>query len=669
MTLNANSPWVKTIGIAAGLVLVAVLWAWLAGGIFLMRFGRSFDDASAITLYQYWQQYKGVPVVGQWLQISGGIALAVLLAPLGLFFAPAKKSLFGDAKLATRRDIKRAGLYGDSGLIVGRDRGRYLMFKGQQHALIAAPTRSGKGVGIVIPNLLNWPDSVVVLDIKQENWDITSGYRAKHGQACYLFNPAAADYRTHRYNPLAYINDDPNFRIDDVQKIAGMLFPDQPGTDVIWTATPRTLFMGIVLYLLETPGKPVTIGQVLRETLANGDGSAHFASIIAERASGKQPLSAACVRSLNSYVSIASENTRSGIIGGFRSKLELWMNPLVDAATSANDFDLRDVRKRRMSIYLGVTPDNMERMAPLLNLFFQQLMDLNTRELPSQNDKIKRTCLLLMDEFTAIGKIPILSKGISYIAGYWLRMMPIIQSPSQLVDVYGEHAASTFQTNHALQIVYPPKANEIKTAKEISEWLGYQTVKGTSHSKGKGLFAKKTQSESTSDQRRALMLPQEITSMPPDKELVITEGIPPILAHKVQYFQDPVFMDRLKSVSKTLRASPGTVPDKGAMDAAIRAGELAAKVPLIDVEGHQRAVEGPQSSTTTVRNTTGGKTVTTIIRAVTADDIPNLEALDVQVDWLDRLVPDNSVDQKALGAYINQRCQDAGIETSEITHG
>lgn len=128
-------------------------------------------------------------------------------------------------------------------------------------------------------------------------------------------------------------------------------------------------------------------------------------------------------------------------------------------------------------------------------------------------------------------------------------------------------------------------------------------------------------------------------------------------------------MDRLKSVSKTLRASPGTVPDKGAMDAAIRAGELAAKVPLIDVEGHQRAVEGPQSSTTTVRNTTGGKTVTTIIRAVTADDIPNLEALDVQVDWLDRLVPDNSVDQKALGAYINQRCQDAGIETSEITHG
>lgn len=669
MTLNVNSQWAKTAIIAAGIALAAYLWAWLSGGIFLMRFGYSFDDANALTLYQYWQQYKGVALVERWVQISAGIALVILLAPLGLFFAPAKKSLFGDAKMATRRDIKKAGLYGDAGLIVGRDRGRYLMFDGQQHALIAAPTRSGKGVGIVIPNLLNWPDSVVVLDIKQENWDITSGYRAKHGQACYLFNPAAADYRTHRYNPLAYISNDPNFRIDDVQKIAGMLFPDQPGTDVIWTATPRTLFMGVVLYLLETPGKPVSIGQVLRETLVNGDGSAHFASIIAERAASRNPLSAACVRSLNSYVSIASENTRSGIIGGFRSKLELWMNPLVDAATSANDFDLRDIRKRRMSIYLGVTPDNMERMAPLLNLFFQQLMDLNTRELPSQNPAIKRTCLLLMDEFTAIGKIPIISKGISYIAGYWLRMMPIIQSPSQLVEVYGEHAATTFQTNHALQIVYPPKANEIKTAKDISEWLGYQTVKGTSHSKGKGLFTKKTQSESTSDQRRALMLPQEVTSMPPDKELVIAEGTPPILADKVQYFKDPVFMDRLKSVSKILRASTDTVPDKNLMDQAIRVGELAAEVPRIDVEDHQRAVEGPQAAATTVRSTASGKTVTTIIRAVTADDIPNLDTLDLQVEWADREVPDGSVNQKALVSYVNQRCRDAGIEPLEITHG
>ena len=171
----------------------------------------------------------------------------------------------------------------------------------------------------------------------------------------------------------------------------------------------------------------------------------------------RNPLSAVYVRVLNSYISISSEKTRAGVITSFRSRLELWINPLVDAATSANDFDLRDIRKKRLSIYLGVTPDNLERLAPLMNLLFQQLIDVNTRELPNQNAALKYPCLLLMDEFTAIGKIGILSKGISYIAGYGLRMMPIIQSPSQLFEVYGREAAQTFTTNHALQIVFRPR--------------------------------------------------------------------------------------------------------------------------------------------------------------------------------------------------------------------
>ena len=128
--------------------------------------------------------------------------------------------------------------------------------------------------------------------------------------------------------------------------------------------------------LAETPEKPLTLGQVVRETLNDGDGARYFAKLINERAAAGNPYSATCVRALNSYVSISAENTRAGVITSFRSRLELWINPLVDAATSANDFDLREVRKKKMSIYLGVTPDNLERMAPLLNLFFQQLLQI-----------------------------------------------------------------------------------------------------------------------------------------------------------------------------------------------------------------------------------------------------------------------------------------------------
>lgn len=624
-----DNKWAKPLFITALLIVAFLLWAQMAGGIFLALSGGKFDDATILTLLQYthhhWKQYQTR------LLVSSGLAFAILAAPLILVLLAGRKSrkLFGDARFANNRDIKKAGLLGDKGLIVGKLGNRYLMFDGSQHAIISAPTRSGKGVGIVIPNLLNWPDSTVVLDVKQENWDTTSGYRANYGQECYLFNPAAADCRTHRYNPLSYISNDPHFRIDDIQKIGAMLFPDMPSTDPIWTATPRSFFAGIVLYLMETPGKPLTFGQVLREALAEGDGAARFAQIISDREASGNPLSGDCVRNLNSYVSIASDNTRSGIITGFRSRLELWMNPLVDAATSGNDFDLRDVRKKRMSIYVGITPDNLSRMAPLLNLFFQQLIDLNTRELPNQNRELKHTCLLLMDEFTAIGKIPILSKGIAYIAGYGLRMMPIIQSPAQLAETYGRDAAQTFQSNHALQIIFPPKASETATARDISEWLGYQTVKGISRSQSGGLL-KSTKSENTSEQRRALMLPQEITGLGQDRELVVMENVPPILAQKVVYYQDTTFLSRLEEVSPN--------PDR-----------RSASVPLIDLDSHMKLAGGDSSLPARFPKQSKG--------GIAPNARNRLSAFS-----LDLPSSDNSeTDLAALNEHVDGLCQEAGI--------
>lgn len=660
-----HRPWGKPI-LALVMLSLLALGLNIAGAIFLLKFGKNPNDASPLTLYQYWYYYRGDPAVLKWLQIAGGIALVLALLPFSLLLLPNRKQLFGEARFASLGEIKKAGLLGDQGIIVGRFAGRYLMFGGQQHAIISAPTRSGKGVGIVIPNLLNWPESVVVLDIKQENWDITSGFRRKHGQECYLFNPAAIDYRTHRYNPLAYVSSDPNFRIDDVQKIANMLFPDQPGTDVIWTATPRSLFLGIVLFLAETPEKPLTLGQVVRETLVEGDGAEYFARVINERAAAGKPFSGACVRALNSYISITAENTRAGVMTSFRSRLELWMNPLVDAATSENDFDLRDVRKKRMSIYLGVTPDNLERMAPLLNLFFQQLIDLNTRELPSQNKALKQSCLLLMDEFTAIGKIGILSKGISYIAGYNLRMLPIIQSPTQLVEVYGQDAAQTFTTNHALNIIYPPKASETQTARDISEWLGYETVKGVSVSKSRSILKHSDAQLSVTDQQRALMLPQEITSLGERKELVIMENVRPILAEKVVYYQDQEFIGRLKAVSKTLRALGGKAPSRKQMDDAIRNGELAARVPAIDLETHHKVHGADAPSTVTAPSKAGKKVVTTTVkRDVTADDIANLANLkpdDFAVDFSSvKKPPPGEMDEAALKAYADDLCRLMGM--------
>jgi type IV secretion system protein VirD4 len=753
MTLSSSdSRWLKWSLIVLTLLAASVLWAYLSGGIFMVAHQHRFADATPLTLYQYWFYYRTNQSVMRWLYLSGAIAFVVTVVPAFLLFAPAKRSLFGDARWAKSSEIRKAGLLGTKGIIVGLYKRKYLMFGGSQHVILSAPTRSGKGVGIVIPNLLTWSDSVVVLDIKQENHGITSAYRRKYGQPCFLFNPAAADYRTHRYNPLAYVSDDPNFRIDDIQKIANMLFPDQQGVDPIWTATPRSLFLGIVLYLLETPGKLVTLGQVLRESLADGDGAKYFTSTIAARSLGEriqqtsshdasvqagrdiqtiladkgkapehhprltdmavwlqrspayrdavikeledirksQPrtpdlvalaaavpidagsisigkaLSGACVRALNSYISIAADTTRAGIMTGFRSRLELWYNPLVDAATSANDFDLREVRKKRMSIYLGVTPDNLDRMAPLLNLFFQQLIDLNTRELPEQNPTLKYQCLLLADEFTAMGKIQVLSKGISYIAGYGLRMLPIIQSPAQIIDVYGKYAAETFTTNHALQIVFPPKATETETAESISKWLGYQTVKAVSESKGKAYFSKREKSESTSDQRRALLLPQEITMLGKTSEIVVVEDCPPILARKIRYYEDRTFVDRLKAVSHSLAALGRKLPTERQLKEAIRRGELAAPVALIDLDAHQaRSKDAFLHVQTSATSGQGGVQVTLIERPVRPEDVLRLDKLalsDFVVDFSTVEAPiKGELDEAALRDYADQLCREAGM--------
>lgn len=752
---SVDSRWPKFALIGTVVVLIAVVWTYLAGGIFLLANHRRFDEATPLTLYQYWYYYRHTPQVAKWLYIAMGIAGACVVAPFLMFFAPAKRSLFGDAKFASSSQVGKAGLRGEKGIIVGKFKGKYLVFGGSQHVIMSAPTRSGKGVGVVIPNLLSWPDSVVVLDVKQENHGRTSKYRERHGQPCYLFNPGATDGRTHRYNPLSYISEDPSQRIDDIQKIANMVFPDVQGTDVIWTATPRSLFLGLVLYLLETPGKLVTFGQVLRETLIDGDGAKYFAAVIQMRALGEsivratkeeaakqaredvaavladkakaadshprmgvmavwahlsapyraevgrlvemaleantrtpdlvamldatpfdrgsamlaRALSGTCVRALNSYISITSDNTRTGVIGSFRSRLELWFNPLIDAATSGNDFDLRDVRKRRMSIYLGVTPDNLDRMATLLNLFFQQLIDLNTRELPERNPALKFQCLLLADEFTAPGKMGILSKGIGYIAGYGLRMLPIIQSPSQLVEVYGKDAAATFTTNHALQIVFPPKASELQNARDISEWLGYQTVDGTSESKPKNPFAKRDKTLSVSDQRRALLLPQEITSLGRDKELVVVEDCPPILASKIRYYADPVFVNRLKEVSPSLRALGRKLPTQRQLDDAAARGEMGAGVPIIDLDAHHALVaEHPTVPAPIAR--AGGASTVVVTRQVTADDMPDLSKLALahfNIDFSEVRPPPpaDRVDEQALRDYANGIC-DAVLATTRV---
>ncbi len=508
--------------------------------IYLYFAHLNYRTATPLTVIRYGYFYGHDKRTQIWLGLSLLLGFLPIGVPITFKFKPKKQPLYGEARFATQREIKQAGLLANKGIIVGKQQGlltqAYLQFSGQQHVLMSAPTRSGKGVGVVIPNLLSWHNSVVVLDIKQENWNISAGFRKAHGQQCFLLNLAPRDYQSHRWNPLHYISTDPSFRINDIQKIGQMLFPNIDSESPIWQASARSLWLGLVLYLLETPPLPVTMGEVLRQ-LNKGD--SYLIELINERMAGELPLSNQCHSSLKEYLE-TPERTRGSIRKSFSSALELFYNPVIDAVTASNDFDLRELRSKRLSVYVGVTPDDLQRLAQLINLFFQQLIDLNTRELPEQNPQLKHQVLLLMDEFAAIGKVNILSKGISYIAGYGIRLLTIIQSPSQLREIYGHDGAETLIENHALQIVFAPK--NPKVAREISESLGTNTIKQRSRSKQ--LSGRGGRSENISDHSRALMLPQEIMRLGTNKAILLLENCSPVKCNKISWYQDKAFMHR-----------------------------------------------------------------------------------------------------------------------------
>lgn len=549
------------------LVIIGFIALCYVGSLLLMHLnGLPLDKAGPFTAFRYFPIYKNSPVKSVRLSVIFCAAFPFLccigLAVLVYLSKSKQRSLHGDARFATYQEIKKAGLVArddyDKTILVGQynEHGKkeYLCYGGYQFVMLAAPTRSGKGVGIVIPNCLNYSDSLVVLDIKLENFDKTAGFRAKSGQEVYLFAPydeyeagrqpgKSAPMRTHRYNPFDYISDDPANRMGDIDSIAQAFYNNPNSKDKFFDEQAKDLFRGITLLVLETPGIPHTLGEVFRQSSGYGKALPEHLNEMIEKAKAEgRPYSDECVAAI-SRVCTLSDNTFAGVKGSMQVPLMPWANPRVDAATSASDFDLRDVRKKKMTIYVGITPNKLAEAKNIINLFFDQLINQNTKTLPQQDKSLKYQCLLVLDEFTAAGKINQISQSISYQAGYNMRVLTIIQNKSQLEDVYGKPGALTLMSNHALMIMYAPSPVVQSDANEYSEMLGYQTVKSTSHSRSFGKQG--SRSDSTSDQKRALMLPQELKEMDMWEEIVSLEHTKPIRCAKIKYFEDPTFTARV----------------------------------------------------------------------------------------------------------------------------
>jgi type IV secretion system protein VirD4 len=444
-----------------------------------------------------------------------------------------KESVYGDAKWGTEEDVKKAGLRAKQGMILGQDSKGMYVAGGYQHCLLFAPTGSGKGVGFIIPNLLFWEGSVICHDIKLENFDLTSGWRAKQGQKVFVWEPANPDGITHCYNPIDWVSNKPGQMVDDVQKIANLIMPEKE----FWNNEARSLFVGVVLYLLAVPDKVKSFGEVVR-TMRSDDVVYNLAVVLDTIGKHIHPVA---------YMNIAAflqkaDKERSGVISTMNSSLELWANPLIDSATASSDFNIQMMKKDKTTVYVGLTPDNIQRLQPLMQVFYQQSTEFLTRKMPQEDEPYG--VMLIMDEFPTLGKMEQFKSGIAYFRGYNVRLFLVVQDTQQLKGIYEEAGMNSFLSNSTYRVTF--SANNIETANLISQLCGNKSVESASQTKPKFFDLNPgSRSLNVSKVQRALLLPQEVLMLPRDDQIVLIESFPPIKSKKIKYYEDKFFTKRL----------------------------------------------------------------------------------------------------------------------------
>lgn len=513
-------------------VPLAVLAAapWLAALLFTAFVGVRHYTPGYAEFATMWRTYAPSPHYRLLLLASAGLPILLAVAFAVIPWFDRRPKLFGDAHFASEREIQAAGLRAKQGIILGRLRGRLLRASGQLGILVVAPPRSGKGVGFVIPNLLTWTGSAVVNDLKLENYALTSGARVAMGQQVVLFAPLDPNGHTHGYNPLDFVSRDVRWRVDGVQSITSKLVVAHGKSDPMWSLEARALLDGLILFLLDAM-EHATLGAVYRCVLSTPDFPAYLEWAKKEYGEHLDPFA---VMQFNGFLGKAPKE-QSGVLSTLKAALSIFGNPLIDRATSVTDFDPRRLRQVPMTIYLGVLPRDIARVSPLLNIFVQQVFDGLLHRIPTKGEPLQ--VLALLDEFTALGRLQNVEKGIAYFAGYNIVLAPVIQDLSQLEEIYGPAVAETFLSTANIRIAFAQ--NSLKTAKHLSESLGYRTIATRSRSRG-GRDVWHTHT-SESQARRELMLPHEIRELDRCKALVIVEAHPAVLADKIFYYRERRF--------------------------------------------------------------------------------------------------------------------------------
>ncbi|WJS05523.1 type IV secretory system conjugative DNA transfer family protein [Roseibium aggregatum] len=547
----------------------------------------------------------------------GGLASFVALMFVGaivasgarsetIFGGRKQKDIHGTARWAETRDVKESGLLSETGVVVGgwpiRRGVKMLRHDGPEHVLAFAPTRSGKGVGLVLPTLLSWEESALVLDIKGENYALTAGWRASQGQRIFRFDPAA-DRGSVKYNPLAEIRIGTDHEIADCQNIAIMIIdPDGTGLKDFWMQEGYGWLCTAILHVLyrikKSENRTATLADV-RAFMSIGDDedpksiSEQAVAAAAKAAFGQKEgeeddsfdrllkdmeryehgrevvndevrLGAARMRK-------RSSNERSGVHSTGTSQLALYSDPIVARNISESDFRITDLMNgdKPATLYIVIPPSDIARLRPLVRILLNQFLTRLTSHMAFEGGRSVKhyqfRMLLMLDEFTSVGKLEIFEKAIAFMAGYGLKAFVIVQDLTQLQKTYGRE--QSIVSNCHVRIAYAP--NTMETARVLSDMAGKTTLvqKKTSASHTTGKIGT-NYSETLMEVARPLLTPDECMSLPgiqvgssgkvtrAGDMLIFVAGRPAIYGRQVLYFQN----EDLQTRAKIPIASPTSIP-------------------------------------------------------------------------------------------------------------
>ena len=460
---------------------------------------------------------------------AGGISLTFIIMLRRVFRNPPPAS-HGSASFADKSDLRRHRLLGRRGLIVGKRTWGFIRFNRDGHLLTFAPTRSGKGVGCVIPNLLDHRGSVVVTDIKGENYTITGRWRRSFSRV-YRVAPFDGHVPGSRYNPLDFIRTGCPEDVDDAALIADLLV-SRTGHDTFWDSEAQNLLAGLLLYAAtDLSAEQRSLHGVWALLMQDQSG---FDDVIARMRASEHP----AIRRAGEGFSQKEERERSAVISTAQTHMKIWKSSRLAAATQSSDFQMEDLKRTTMSLYIVIPPELLNVYHPFLRLMVGLSVSAMTRVPGAPKERV----LFLLDEIAALGRMAPIESGIGYLAGYGVSLWLFFQDLDQIQKTYPKWRSIIANCN----VRQAFGVSDYQTAKELSDMLGNRTVSVSSSGRSKDWLSPIPDHvhRQHSETGRPLMAPDEIMVMPEREQLIFVQACRPILARKVRYFKERLFQGR-----------------------------------------------------------------------------------------------------------------------------